>query len=165
MAKAKSPIPAGHHTVTPHLILDNAAQAIDWYKKALAAEELSRAVGPDGKILHASIKVGDSIIMLNDAMMGGKGPKGFGGSPVSLWLYVEDCDAWFNRAVKAGAEVPPGPMGQMADQFWGDRCGTIKDPHGYHWTIATHKEDLTPQEMQERQEAFMKSFAQPSAAR
>ncbi|MGH9409880.1 MAG: VOC family protein [Vicinamibacterales bacterium] len=165
MAKANTPIPAGHHTVTPHLILENAAQAIDWYKKALAAEELSRAVGPDGKIMHASIKVGDSILMLNDAMMGGKGPKALGGSPVSLWLYVKDCDAWFNRAVKAGAEVPPGPMGQMADQFWGDRCGTIKDPYGYHWTIATHTEDLTPQEMQERQEAFMKSLAQPSEAR
>jgi len=97
--------------------------------------------------------------MLNDAMGGGKGPKAIGGSPASLWLYVEDCDALFDRAVAAGAQVPPGPMGQMADQFWGDRSGTFADPHGYHWTIATRKEDLTPQEIKERMDAFMKSFA------
>ncbi|HEY2150686.1 MAG TPA: VOC family protein, partial [Vicinamibacterales bacterium] len=94
----------------------------------------------------------------NDPMMGGKGPKAFGGSPASLWLYVEDCDALFNRAVAAGATVLPG-MGAMADQFWGDRSGSFSDPHGYRWTIASHKEDLTPQEMQQRQEAFMKQFA------
>jgi uncharacterized glyoxalase superfamily protein PhnB len=159
MAKAKSAVPAGHHTVTPHLIFDNAAPAIEWYKKGLGAEEVSRAVGPDGKILHAEIRVGDSLIMLNDAMMGAKGPKALGGSPASLWLYVEDCDALFNRAVAAGGQVPPGPMGQMQDQFWGDRAGTITDPHGYTWTIATHKEDLTPQEMKQRQDEWMKSFA------
>jgi len=91
--------------------------------------------------------------------MGAKGPKALGGSPASLWLYVEDCDALFNRAVGAGGQVPPGPMGQMQDQFWGDRAGTITDPHGYTWTIATHKEDLTPQEMKQRQDEWMKSFA------
>ena len=109
MAKAKSAVPEGHHTVTPQLTLDNAAQAIDWYKKALGAEEVSRAVGPDGKILHAEMRIGDSRIMLNDAMMGGKGPKALGGSPASLWIYVEDCDALFNRAVAAGAQAPAGP--------------------------------------------------------
>ena len=165
MAKAKSAVPAGHHTVTPQLSFDNAAPAIEWYKKGLGAEEVSRAVGPDGKILHAEIRIGDSLIMLNDAMMGAKGPKALGGSPASLWLYVEDCDALFNRAVAAGGQVPPGPMGQMQDQFWGDRAGTITDPHGYTWTIATHKEDLTPQEMKQRQDEWMKSFAtQPSHA-
>jgi PhnB protein len=159
MAKAKSAVPEGHHTVTPQLILDNAAEAIDWYTKALGAQEVSRAVGPDGKIMHAEIRIGDSLIMLNDAMGGAKGPKALGGSPVSLWIYVEDCDALFNRAVAAGAQVPPGPMGQMADQFWGDRSGTFSDPHGYRWTIATRKEDLTPQEMKQRGDEFMKSFA------
>ena len=163
MAKAKQAIPQGHHTLTPHLILDNAAAALDWYQKALGAEELSRAMGPDGKVMHAEIKIGDSIIMLNDEMGGAKSAKALGGSPISLWLYVEDCDALFNRAVKAGAEVPPGPMGQLQDQFWGDRTGTITDPHGYQWTIATHKEDLTPEEMQQRMEAFMKNFASAHA--
>jgi len=159
MAKAKSPIPEGFHTVTPQLTLDDAAAAIDWYKRALGAEEKSRAVGPDGKIMHAELRIGNSRIMLNDAMMGGKGPKAYGGSPASFWIYVEDADALFSRAVAAGAQVGQGPMGQMADQFWGDRCGMFTDPHGYRWTIATRKEDLTPQEMQQRQDEFMKQFA------
>src|SRR5713101_8758185 len=119
MAKAKKAVPEGFHTVTPQLMLDNAAQAIDWYKKAVGAEEVSRAVGPDGKILHAELRIGNSRIMLNDALMGGKGPKAFGGSPASLWVYVEDCDALFNRAVAAGGKVTPN--GAMTDQFWGDR--------------------------------------------
>ena len=159
MAKAKQAVPEGHYTVTPHLTLDEAAKAIDWYKKALGAEEKGRAVGPDGKIMHAEIQIGNSRIMLNDAMMGGKGPKALGGSPVSMWLYVEDSDALFNRAVSAGAQIFGGAMGKMTDQFWGDRSGTLTDPFGYTWTIATHKEDLTPEEMQQRQEAWMKQFA------
>jgi PhnB protein len=159
MAKAKSPIPAGHHTVTPQLIMDNAAQAIDWYKKALGAQEVARAVGPDGKIMHAEIRIGDSLIMLNDEMGGAKSAKAFGGSPASLWVYVENCDTLFNRAVAAGAKVAPGPMGALADQFWGDRSGTFTDPHGYQWTIATRKEDLTEQEIKQRQDEFMKKFA------
>ncbi len=159
MAKAKKAIPEGHHTITPQLTLDNAAQAIDWYKKALGATEMGRAVGPDGKILHAELRIGDSLIMLNDAMGGGKDAKAYGGSPASLWVYVEDADALYDRAVAAGAQVPAGPMGRMADQFWGDRCGTFTDPHGYQWTIATRKEDLTPQEMKQRQDEFMKQFA------
>ena len=159
MAKAKHAVPEGHHTVTPALTLDDAVKAIEWYKKALGAEEMSRAVGPDGKILHAEVRVGDSRIMLNDAMMGGRGPKAIGGSPALIWLYVEDCDALFNRAVAAGAQVPPGPMGQMADQFWGDRAGTFTDPEGYHWTIATRKEDLASQEIRQRMDAFMKNVA------
>ncbi len=158
MAKAKKAVPDGYHTVTLALTLDNAAEAIDWYKKALGAEEVARASGPDGKIMHAEIRIGDSRIMVNDPMMGAKGPQAFGGSPASLWLYVEDCDALFNRAVAAGATVLPG-MGAMADQFWGDRSGSFSDPHGYRWTIASHKEDLTPEEMQQRQAAFMKQFA------
>jgi PhnB protein len=162
MAKAKHAVPEGHHTVTPQLTFENAAQAIDWYKTALEAKEINRAVGPDGKIMHAEIQIGDSRIMLNDAMMGGRGPKALGGSPVSMWIYVEDCDSLFNRAVKAGAQVAYGPMGQLQDQFWGDRSGSLTDPHGYTWTIATHKEDLTPDEMQQRQDAFMKQFSAQS---
>jgi PhnB protein len=165
MAKAQRAVPEGHHTVTPHLVLDNAARAIDWYKKALGAEETARMVGPDGKIMHAEIRIGDSLIMLNDEMGGGKSAKAMGGSPVGLWLYVEDCDTLFNRAVAAGGKVAPGPMGQMSDQFWGDRSGTFTDPHGYQWTIATHKEDLTSEEMKQRAEAFFKQAAgQPTHA-
>jgi PhnB protein len=159
MAKAKSPIPEGYHTVTPQLTLDNAAQAIDWYKKALGAEEGTRAVGPDGKVMHAELRIGDSRIMVNDAMVDSKGPKAFGGSPASLWLYVPDADALFNRAVAAGAKPQAGPMGVMGDQFWGDRCGNITDPHGYTWTIATHKEDLSREEIEKRQAEWMKQFA------
>jgi PhnB protein len=159
MAKAKSAVPAGHHTLTPQLILDNAAQAIEWYKQALGAEEVARFPGPDGKIMHAEIRIGNSLIMLNDEMGGGRSPKTIGGSPVTLWLYVEDCDALFNRAVAAGATVAQGPMGQLMDQFWGDRTGTIKDPHGYQWTIATRKEDLTPDELRQRGDEFFKKFA------
>src|SRR3979490_2179129 len=102
MAKAKSAIPEGLHTITTQLTLDHAAEAIDWYKKALGAEETSRATGPDGKIMHAELRIGDSRIMVNDALMGGKGPIALGGSPASFWIYVEDCDALFNRAVAAG---------------------------------------------------------------
>jgi PhnB protein len=162
MAKAKNAVPKGHHTITPQLTLDNAAQAIDWYKTAFGAEETSRAVGPDGKIMHAELRIGDSPIMVNDTMMASKNAKQFGGSPASFWVYVEDCDALFNRAVKAGGQVAGGPMGQMTDQFWGDRSGTLTDPQGYTWTIATHKEDLTPEEMNQRQEEFFKKFAAQS---
>jgi uncharacterized glyoxalase superfamily protein PhnB len=159
MAKAKSAIPQGLHSVTPHLILDDAASTIDWYKRAFGAEETGRAVGPDGKIMHAEVRIGNSIVYVNDPMGGGKGPKALGGSPVGLWIYTEDVDAFYKRAVDAGAKAAPGPMGQLQDQFWGDRCGTLIDPAGYYWTIATRKEDLTPAEMQQRQDEFMKNFA------
>lgn len=159
MAKARSAVPAGFHTVTPQLTIDNATQALDWYTRALGAEEVMRAPGPDGKIMHAEIRIGNSLIMLNDEMGGAKSAKALGGSPASLWLYVENCDALFNRAVAAGARVSPGPMGQLQDQFWGDRSGTFTDPHGYQWTIATRKEDLTPEEIGQRQDEFMKQFA------
>jgi PhnB protein len=155
MAKAKKAIPEGYRTLTPTLTLDDASAAIEWYKKALGAEELSRSKGPDGKVMHAEIKIGDSRLMVHDAMMGSKGPKALGGSPAGLWVYVEDCDALFNRAVAAGGEVAM----PMADQFWGDRCGNVRDPHGYTWMIATHKEDLTPQEIEQRQAEFFKQFA------
>ena len=163
MTRAKSPIPEGHHTVTPVLTLDNTAQAIDWYKKALNAEETGRAAGPDGKILHAEIRLGNSRIMMNDAMGGSKTPRAFGGSPVSFWVYVEDCDSIFKQAIAAGANPAAGPMGQLADQFWGDRSGTFTDPYGYTWTIATRKEDLTPKEMDRRQADWMKNAGRQPA--
>jgi PhnB protein len=163
MAKAKSPIPEGFQTITPQLVFDGAAHAIDWYKRALGAEEKARAVGPDGKIMHAELQIGSSRFMLNDAMGGGKSAKAYGGSPISLWVYVQDCDALFNRAVAAGAQVAPGPMGQLSDQFWGDRTGTFTDPYGYQWTIATRKEDLSREELDRRAQEFFKRFAQQSA--
>jgi len=159
MSKAKSAIPQGFHTVTPQLTLDNAAQAIDWYTKALGAEEVSRFAGPDGKIMHAELRIGNSKFMVNDVMMDAKSPKALGGSPISLWIYTEDCDALYNRALAAGAQLPPGGMHKMQDQFWGDRSGTVKDPYGYTWTIATRKEDLTQEEIKKRGEEWMKQFS------
>ena len=130
MAKAKSAIPEGLHSLTPHLMFDDAAGAIEWYKRAFGAQEVGgRAVGPDGKIMHAQIRIGDSAIYLNDVMGGGKSPKALGGSSIGLWIYTQDADALFNRAVAAGAAIAPH-MGQMQDQFWGDRCGTVIDPCG-----------------------------------
>jgi PhnB protein len=155
MAKAAKAVPEGYYTITPQLTLDNAAQTIEWYKKALGAEELSRSVGPDGKIMHAELKIGNSRFMVNDVMQGAKGPQSFGGSPASLWLYVENSDALFNRAVGAGAKVQM----PMADQFWGDRGGAVSDPAGYTWWIATHKEDFTPAEMKQRADEFFKQMA------
>jgi PhnB protein len=149
-------VPEGYHTITPQLTLDNAPAAIDWYKKALGAEEVSRSVGPDGKVMHAELRIGNSRIMVNDAVMGNKGPKVLGGSPASLWLYVEDCDALFNRASAAGGQIRMA----LGDQFWGDRCGSLTDPHGYTWTIATRKEDLTREELDKRAAEFFKQFAQ-----
>jgi len=163
MAKAKSAIPEGYHTVTPQLTLDNAAQAIEWYKKAFGADEVSRFAGPDGKIMHADLRIGNSHFMVNDAMMDAKGPKAMGGSPASFWIYVDDCDSLFKRAIDAGGHVAGGGMGQLQDQFWGDRSGTIVDPQGYKWTIATRKEDLSREEMKKRGEEWMKKFAQQPA--
>lgn len=163
MAKAKKAVPDGYHTITPMLTLENAAEALDWYKKALGATETGRFVGPDGKVMHAEMRVGDSLIMLHDAMMGAKGAKTMGGSPASLWVYIEDCDAMFDRAVASGAKPAPGPMGQVQDQFWGDRCGSFTDPQGYSWTVASHKEDLSREEVERRQEEFMRQYRQKTA--
>jgi PhnB protein len=155
MANAAKPVPEGYHTITPQLSLDNAAQTIDWYKRVLGAEEIGRSLGPDGKIMHAEIKIGNSRIMVNDVMQGSKGPQALGGSPASMWLYVENSDQLFNRAVAEGAKVQM----PMADQFWGDRAGSFADPSGYTWWIATRKEDLTPEELNQRADAFYKQMA------
>jgi PhnB protein len=155
MANAASPVPHGYHTITPQLTLDDAAQTIDWYKRALGAEETGRSLGPDGKVMHAELTIGNSRFMVNDPMPGAKGPKEYGGSPASMWLYVENCDQLFNRAVAAGGKVQM----PMEDQFWGDRAGALADPSGYTWWIATRKEDFTPEEMKQRAEDFFKQMA------
>lgn len=160
MAAAKKAVPDGYSTVTPIVAYDDCAGAIEWYKRGLGAQELSRHVGPDGKVMHAEVQVGNARIMMHDAMMGAKGAKALGGSPVGLWVYVEDCDTLFNRAVNAGGEIKQ----PMDDQFWGDRCGTFTDPHGIVWSIATHKEDLTTEEMNQRAAAFFKQFAEQAKA-
>jgi PhnB protein len=159
MAKAKRAVPEGLQTVTPMLTMDDSSQAIAWYVKALGAEEISRIAGPDGKIVHAEVRIGDSHIMMHDAVMSAKAPRAMGGSPISLWIYVEDADSLYRRATSAGARVAEGPMGQLMDQFWGDRCGTIIDPEGYSWTIATRKEELSSAEMQQRMSEWMSQNA------
>ena len=159
MAKAKSPIPEGYHTVTPQLTLENAAQTIEWYKKALGAEEVSRAVGPDGKIMHAEFRIGDSRIMVNDAMMGGKGPNALGGSPSSLWVYVEDCDALFNRAVKAGAQVAAGPMGAMRISSGVIAAERSRTPRGTPGRSRHTRKISRARRLDQRQAEWMKNFA------
>jgi PhnB protein len=151
---AVKPIPDGYHSVTPYLIISGAGAAIEFYKRAFGATELLRMPGPGGKVMHAEIKIGDSPIMLADEMpeMGYRGPQALGGTPVSIMLYVQDVDKTFNQAVAAGAKV----MRPLQDQFYGDRSGTVTDPYGHVWTIGTHKEDLTPEEIDRRFEAQMK---------
>jgi PhnB protein len=147
-------IPAGYHTATPYLVVDDAAAAIDFYRRAFDAVELMRLPMPGNKIGHAEIKLGDSTIMLADEFPehGARSPKTLGGSPVSLMLYVEDCDAMFARAVAAGATV----FRPLADQFYGDRSGCLIDPFGHQWTVSTHKEDVPPEELQRRMDVFAK---------
>ena len=143
-----SPIPEGYHRVTPYLILNNASDAIAFYKTALGASEVMRLDDPSGKVHHAEIKIGDSRVMLADEHpdVQALSPKTIGGSPVSMHLYVEDVDASVERAVAAGAKL----IRPVADQFYGDRVGGIEDPFGYRWFIATHKEDLTMDEIRRR---------------
>ncbi len=147
MANVK-PIPEGFHTVTPHLIIKGAAEAIDFYKKAFGAEEVCRMPGPGGVVMHAEIRIGDSTVMLADEFpdFGSVGPKTIGGSPVTVHLYVKDADAFYDKAVAAGAKATM----PLADQFWGDRYGKLEDPFGHQWGIATHIEDLTPEEIEKR---------------
>lgn len=149
MANVK-PIPDGYHSVTPYLSIKGAAEAIEYYKKAFGATELFR-MEDKGKIGHAEIKIGDSPIMLADEYpeMGFVSPKTLGGSPMGLMIYVDDCDTVFKRAIESGGvEVKP-----LQDQFYGDRSGTLKDPYGHVWTVATHKEDVAPEEMEKRMAA------------
>ena len=145
------PIPPGFHTVTPYLAIKNALAALEFYKKAFGATERFRMLMPDGRLAHAEIQVGDSIIMMCDEFPehGGKSPQTLGGSPVYLYLYVEDVDAFYNKAVAAGAKASKPIM----DQFYGDRSGLLEDPFGHQWWIATHKEDVPPEELTKRMSA------------
>jgi PhnB protein len=154
MAGKVKPIPDGYHTATPYLILSDAAQAIDFYKRAFGAAELMRMPAPGGKVGHAEIRIGDSTIMLADEFpdMGHKSPASLGGTPVSIMLYVEDVDAVAAQAVSAGAKITK----EVKDQFYGDRLGTIEDPFGHVWHISTHKEDVPPDEMDRRVKEAMK---------
>lgn len=149
-----SPIPEGYHTVTPYLILKDAAAAIEFYKKALGAVELFRMEAPGGKIGHAEIRIGDSPVMLADEYpdMGYKGPESLGGTSVSLMVYVADVDKIYAQAIAAGGkELRP-----LQNQFYGDRSGTLSDPFGHMWTISSHVEDVSEEEMAKRAEAAMK---------
>jgi PhnB protein len=139
------PIPEGYHTLTPFLTVRNAERAIEFYKQAFGAQERGVAKGPDGKVMHAEVKIGDSVIMLSDEFpeFGSLSPQSVGGSPMGLHIYIENVDAAFDRAVKAGAQVEM----PVADQFWGDRYGKLKDPFGHKWSIATHVKDMSADEM------------------
>ena len=153
---AVKPIPDGYHTVTPYLMIKGAARALEYYKKAFGATELMRMEGPDGRVGHAEIKIGDSIIMLADECPEAvsSSPETLGGSPICIMLYVPDVDARFEKAVAAGGTV----IRPVKDQFYGDRSGMLKDPFGHIWNIATHTEDLTPEEIGKRAAAAMKEM-------
>jgi len=156
MASQIKEIPKGFHSVTPYLTVTDSARAIDFYKRAFGAEELYRVDGPDGKVAHAEIRIGDSIIMLSDEMPGwSRSPQSLGGTPVNIFLYVKDVDGVFNRAVVAGAKVAM----PVSDMFWGDRYGQVTDPFGHSWSLATHKEDVPLEELRERTKAAMAKMA------
>jgi PhnB protein len=152
MTSKVKPIPEGHRTVTPYLAIKNAAKALEFYKKAFGASEHYKLMMPDGRLGHAELRLGDSLIMLSDEFpeYGGKAPDTLGGSPVSIHLYVDDVDAFFQAALGAGAKERQPVM----DQFYGDRAGQLEDPFGHLWWVATHKEDVPPDEMQKRVQAM-----------
>jgi PhnB protein len=154
---AVKPIPEGYHAATPYLAVDDAAEAIEYYKKAFGATERTRMETPDGKIGHAELEIGDSLVMLSDPFPQAttRSPKELGGTTASIFMYVEDVDAVAKQAVDTGATT----VMEIADQFWGDRMGSVQDPFGHLWSIATHVEDVPPEEMAERAKAAMASMS------
>ena len=154
---ATKPIPEGYHVITPYLTVDDAAEAIEYYKEAFGAKERGRMDAPEGKIGHAELEIGDSLVMLSDALpqFATRSPRELGGTSVSIHMYVEDVDAVVKKAVDAGATITM----EVADQFWGDRFGSVKDPFGHVWSIATHVEDVPPEEMAERAKAAMAAMS------
>jgi PhnB protein len=149
------PIPEGYHAVTPYLIVSDAVRVIEFYKRGLGAQELTRMPGPGGQIMHAEVKIGDSVVMMGEEPADKpimRSPKSAGTRTASLYVYVPDVDTAFKRALDAGAKV----VTPITDMFWGDRIGTIEDPSGHHVTLATHKEDLSPEDIRKRAEAAMK---------
>jgi PhnB protein len=159
MPNPVQPIPKGYHSITPYLVVRDAARAIDFYKRAFGAQEKMRMDAPGGKIGHAELKIGDSIIMVSDEMPATGAPRSplaLGGSPVGLFLYVENVDTVFKQAVSAGAKADSQP----SDMFWGDRYGKLTDPFGHQWSVATHKEDIPPEELAKRAKEAMAKMGQ-----
>jgi PhnB protein len=152
---AVKPVPEGYHSVTPYLVVNSAARAIDFYKMAFGATEIMRMPGPNGRVMHAELRIGDSVIMLADEPESGehKSAQALGGSPVSLMVYIPDVDKVFQRALSAGAKQTRA----VQDQFYGDRSGNLIDPFGHSWTVSTHVEDVSPEEMQRRMAELPKS--------
>ncbi len=164
MAAAAKPIPDGMHTLTPNLVIRGCAEAIEFYKRALGAQEVGRFLSPDGKsVWHAALRIGDSTLFLNDEMpgQGAPAPSARSPAPVTLWLYVTDCDGAHSRAVQAGATSTMQP----ADMFWGDRVASVADPYGYSWSFATHQKDPTPEEMRRGGEEFARRMQQRQGQR
>ena len=163
MSESVKSISEDYHSINPYLVVRNAEKAIEFYKKAFSAEERFRMHGPDGKtIMHAELKIGDSVFMLTEESpdMKSLSPESIGGSPISLYVYVKDVDGVFNQAVSEGATV----IHPVKDQFYGDRSGYLKDPFGHLWSIATHKKDLTPDELRKAGEAFFEEMSKTKAA-
>ena len=163
MSESAKTIPEGYHSINPYLVVRNAARAIEFYKKAFGAEERVRMHGPDGKtIMHADLKIGDSIFMLTEESteMKALSPESIGGSPVSLYVYVKDVDAIFDQAVSEGATV----LHPVKDQFYGDRSGYLRDPFGHLWSVATHKKDLSPDELRRAGQAFCEEMSKTKTA-
>jgi PhnB protein len=154
---AVQPVPEGYHTVTPYLAVDDATAAIDFYQRAFGAKERGRMAGPDGTIGHAELEIGDSLVMLADPFpqFTARPPKELGGTSVGVFVYVENVDELFQQAVDAGAT----PTMEPDDMFWGDRFGSVLDPFGHSWQIATHVEDVSPEEMEKRSREFMAAMA------
>lgn len=152
MAEKVRPVPEGYRTITPYLVVKGAAEALDFYAKAFGAEEVVRMPGPDGSVMHAEVKIGDSMLMLSGESpdCGQLGPVSRGGTTCTMMLYVEDCDASFKRAVDAGCTATQAPK----DEMWGDRFAKVTDPFGHQWAFATHIEDVSPEEMQKRMAAM-----------
>ena len=157
MTTQVKPVPAGYHTITPGLTFKQAARAMDWYKQAFGAEEVMRMDGPGGAIMHAELRIGDSIFFVNDEMPqgGSRAPETLKGTSGGMFLYVENVDAVVKRAAEAGAKVTMPPQ----DMFWGDRFGKVTDPFGHQWGIATHVEDVAPEEIGKRAQAFFAKAA------
>ena len=152
---AAKPIPEGYSTITPYIVLKEAERALAWYKEALGAEEIFRMPGTDGRIMHGELRIGNSILMFADEFpemsVDWRSPRTLGGTTFSLWVFTEDCDAMYKKAIDGGAL----PNQEPADMFWGDRYGAFTDPFGHKWSVATHKEDLEPAEMERRQREWL----------
>jgi PhnB protein len=153
MPSKTQPIPKGYHSITPYLVVKDARKAIDYYRQAFGAQEIARMDGPEGKIAHAELRIGDSMLMLADEMpgSGNRAPSSLGGSPVGIMLYVDNVDNVYRQATAAGAKADQQP----ADMFWGDRYGKLTDPFGHSWSLATHIEEVAPEEMKKRMKEAM----------